>query len=169
MKVNVDEIEINEISTERLNEYLDLVSLVKSNMEHPEWLGDFSKEDYLELIKNGSHIYGWFYNNELIAAGVLIPSTKHNLDKFFSSELNYEEVVDFGPQMVHIKYIGNHLQSQIIDYLEIKSLELGYKYALSTIHPDNIYSIKNLINSNFKDIGFIELKRGPRKIYRKKF
>ena len=29
-----------------LDEYLWLYNYVRDNMEHPEWLGDFSKEDF---------------------------------------------------------------------------------------------------------------------------
>lgn len=42
---------------------------------------------------------------------------------------------------------------------------LGYKYAVSTIHPDNIYSINNLEKDNFKCIGTKKFKRGIRNIY----
>ena len=34
-----------------LDEYIEFREKVKKNMEHPEWLGDFSKEDLLDAIK----------------------------------------------------------------------------------------------------------------------
>lgn len=70
--------------------------------------------------------------------------------------------------MVHPDYIGNGLQSIILEYLQRKSKEQNYKYAISTIHPDNIYSIRNFVNNNFEILGTIELKRGPRNVYRKR-
>ncbi len=167
MKIDLRELELKEISEIELDNYLSLISDVKNNMEHPEWLGDFSKEDYINLIKNNAHIYACIYNDELIAAGVLIPSSEKDLNKFLSQDLNHMEVVDFGPEVVHPNYVGNGLQDRIIKFLEKKSIEFGYKYGLVTIHPDNIYSIKNLINNGFLEIGYVELKRGPRKIYRK--
>ena len=30
-----------------LDEYIEFREMVKQNMEHPEWLGDFSKEDLI--------------------------------------------------------------------------------------------------------------------------
>lgn len=44
---------------------------------------------------------------------------------------------------------------------------LGYKYAASTIHPDNIYSITNFIKDNFEHKNTKTFKRGIRNIYLK--
>ena len=44
----------------------------------------------------------------------------------------------------------------------------NYNYALVTVHPDNIYSINNILKDDFKLISTINLKRGPRNIYIKK-
>ena len=168
MKIDIKKLVVEQIKENRLEEYIDLLTKVKKSMEYTEWLGDFSKEDYIFLINNNSQIYAWFYGNQMIAAGVIIPSRPKDLDKFFSSDLNYKEVIDFGPEMVHPDYIGNGLQNIILNYLQRKSKEQNYKYAISTIHPDNTYSIRNFVNNNFEILGSIELKRGPRNVYRKK-
>jgi len=167
MKIDIKNIEKDFIIEKDLDDYLELVLLVKSTMEHPEWLGEFSKEDYIRILNNGGYIRVFMYNNELIAAGVLIPSTQKELDKFLSSELIYSEVIDYGPQMVHPEYVGNGIQTMIIKDLDFISREKGYKYALATVHPDNIFSINNLLKNHFIKIGDVQLKRGPRNIYRK--
>ena len=46
-------------------------------------------------------------------------------------------------------------------------LPLDYKYAASTIHPDNIYSITNFIKDNFEHKNTKTFKRGIRNIYLK--
>lgn len=168
MKIDINKLVVKLIEENSLDEYMNLVTTTKKSMEHPEWLGDFSKEDYINLLKNNSKIYSWFYCNKMIAAGVMIPARQKDIEKFFSIDLNYKEVIDFGPEMVHPDYIGNGLQSIILEYLQRKSKEQNYKYAISTIHPDNIYSIRNFVNNNFEILGTIELKRGPRNVYRKR-
>ena len=40
-----------------LDEYIKFKEYVKSYMEHPEWLGDFTKEDLEKLLKNNSKIW----------------------------------------------------------------------------------------------------------------
>ena len=59
----------------------------------------------------------------------------------FGLDLNYREVVDYGPMFVNPKYVGNKLQYQMLQKIDKYSKMLGYKYAVGTIHPDNKYSI----------------------------
>lgn len=169
MKININEISSSFLKIEDIDSYLELVTLVKSKMSNPEWLGDFSKDDYISLLNNGSLIKTYQYNGMLIGAGVLIPSTEKDLSKFLSSDLDYKTVIDYGPQMVHPDYTGNGIQRMIIKDLDLIARSYGYKYALATIHPDNLISINNLLKNDFVLIGDVILKRGPRNIYRKEF
>lgn len=167
MKIDINKLKVEKLNLNRLNQYLELYENVKKCMKYPEWLGDFSRDDYIHLLNNGSTIFIWIYNKKIIAAGMLIPSKEKDLIKFFSQDLNYKEVIDFGPELVDINYIGNGLQDKIIKYLEKYAKEKGYRYGISTVHPDNFYSIRNLEKNEFKNIGTIELKRGTRNVYRK--
>lgn len=150
-----------------LDKYIQFRELVKENMEHSEWLGDFSKEDLDLLLKQNSKIWIYYIENEPVCSMMLIPSTKKSLDKF-EMDLDYKTVVDYGPMFVNPKYIGNGLQYQMLKELDRYCLNLGYKYAAGTIHPDNIYSINNLLKDDFKQINQKEFKRGIRNIYLKK-
>ena len=150
-----------------LDEYIIFRDQVKEKMEHPEWLGDFSKEDLLKLLNNNSKIWIYYINNEPVCSMMLIPSTKKTLTKF-EINLDYHEVVDYGPMFVNFKYIGNKLQYQMLKEIDEYCLNLGYKYAVGTVHPDNFYSINNLLK-DFKYVNKKELKRGPRNIYLKNY
>ena len=81
--------------------------------------------------------------------------------------VNYEEVIDFGPEAVHPDYIGNGLQSDVIQYLEKAAVKNGYKHGLGTVDPDNIYSIHNLLVNNFEIATRVFLSRGTRDVLRK--
>ena len=85
-------------------------------------------------------------------------------------ELNLKanEVVDYGPMFVNPKYVGNGLQYQMLKRLDQFCQSKGYKYAAGTIHPDNVFSIKNIEKDNFIFQSSKEFKRGPRNIYLKK-
>lgn len=39
-----------------LNDYLKLYKYVRDNMEHPEWLGTFTKEEIEEILHAGGKI-----------------------------------------------------------------------------------------------------------------
>ena len=98
---------------------------------------------------------------------MLIPSTAKDITKF-ELDLDYREVADYGPMFVNPKYVGHGLQHQMLQVLDNYCINNNYKYAISTIHPDNIYSINNLEKDNFKYKNKKEFKRGIRNIYVKK-
>ena len=151
-----------------LDEYIAFRDLVKKNMEYPEWLGDFSKDNLVNMLNNVSKIWIFYKNNEPVASMMLIPSDEDALRKF-GLDLNYRDVVDYGPMFVNPKYVGNKLQYQMLQKIDKYSKSLGYKYAVGTIHPDNKYSINNLVKAGFELKGTRTFKRGVRNIYLKEF
>lgn len=151
-----------------LDEYIEFRELVKSNMEHPDWLVDFKREDIEMLLKNNSKIWIYYYGNEPVCSMMLIPSDEKALKKF-DLTIKYQEVVDYGPMFVNPKYVGNGLQYQMLQELDNYSKNLGYKYAATTVHPDNIYLIRSLLKDKFIFKGMKEFKRGTRNIYLKEF
>ena len=178
MKIDKSQLIIKKLTENELDIYLEYIAYVKVNMEHPEWLGNFSKEDLAFLMNNNTEIYIWTFGenlekpftdiNQFVGSGIIIPSTQKDLEKFLQIDSNFEEVIDMGPEAVHPDYIGNGLQSDIIIYLENVAKEKGYKYALGTVAPDNIYSIRNLLKNDYEIVARVELKRGTREVLRKK-
>ena len=150
-----------------VDKYIEYRENVKKEMKEPDWLGDFSKDDILYMLDNNSKIWMYFKDEEFICSMMLIPSTKKDLDKF-GIDLDFNEVVDYGPMFVNPKYVGNSLQYQMLKELDEYSSNKGYKYAISTVHPNNIYSINNLIKDGFELVGNRIFTRGERNIYYKK-
>ena len=151
-----------------IDKYIEFREKVKENMEYKEWLGDFSKEDIINLLKNNSKIWIYYKDEEPVCSMMLIPSDEESTKKL-ELNYNYKEIVDYGPMFVNKKYVGNGLQYQMLKELDKYAVEKGYKYAASTIHPDNVYSINNLEKDNFKYQRTKEFKRGVRNIYLKTF
>lgn len=149
-----------------IDKYIDFREQVKKYMEYPEWLGDFSKKDLTKMLKNKSKIWIYYLNNEPVCSMMLIPADEKALLKF-ELDLNFKEVIDYGPMFVNHKFIGNGLQFQMLKKLDEYCVNIGYRYAIGTIHPNNFYSINNLVKDNFELINTKELKRGIRNIYLK--
>ena len=147
-----------------LDKYIEFREKVKENMEYPEWLGDFTKKDLENLLQNKSKIWIYYKDGIPVCSMMLIPATKNTLKKF---DLNYkeQEVINYGPMFVNPHNIGMNLQYQMLQELDKISKEKGYKYAIVTVHPENIYSIRNLEKDNFSYLATKKLNRGPRKIY----
>ena len=162
--INIENLSV--IEKINIDKYLEFRKEVKLNMECPEWLGDFTKEDLEELLKKDSKIWIYYKEETPVCSMMLIPATKESLK---SLQLNYkeQEVVDYGPMFVTSKYIGNNLQYQMLTELDQISKKKDYKYAVVTVHPNNIYSIINLEKDNFKLLNTKQFERGIRNIYLK--
>lgn len=161
MKLKDLYVKINDI-----DEYINFREMVKKNMKDPLWLGDFSKEDLIDMKNNNSIIWIYYLDDNPVCSMMLIPSKKEDLEKF-EIDLDYKETVDYGPMFVNPKYIGNNLQYQMLEELDKYSSNLGYKYGVTTVHPDNIYSINNILKNNFILVEKKEFARGVRNIYLK--
>ena len=147
-----------------LDEYIKIREEVKSTMEHPEWLGNFTKEEIENLLSNGSKIWVYFDGEIPVCSMMFIPATEKDMIKF-NIDKDYREVGDYGPMFVNYDYLGHGFQLQMLKVEDKYSKNHGCNYASSTIHPDNIFSINNFIKDDFKQIGFREFSRGPRNIY----
>ena len=144
-----------------IENYIKYMDEVKKNMNYPDWLGDFKKGDLTEMLKGQAKIWMYFLEDEFVCSMMLIKAEEKTLQKF-NIKLNVNDVIDYGPMFVNPKYVGNKLQYQMLCELDSYCLKLGYKYAIGTIHPENMYSINNLVKDNFVKIDEIELKRGKR-------
>lgn len=149
-----------------IDEYIGFRDKVKESMMYPEWLGDLSKNDITAMLNNNSKIWIYYLDKEPVCSMMLIPADVDALKKF-NLDLDYKLVADYGPMFVNSKYHGNRLQYQMLKELDNYCNNLGYKYAIGTVHPDNIYSINNLIKDNFVLKGTKDFKRGIRNIYLK--
>ena len=162
--INIENLSV--IEKINIDKYLEFRKEVKLNMECPEWLGDFTKEDLEELLKKDSKIWIYYKEETPVCSMMLIPATKESLK---SLQLNYKEqdVVDYGPMFVNTKYIGNNLQYQMLKELDQISKKKGYNSAVVTVHPNNISSIRNLEKDNFKLLNTNQFERVIRNIYLK--
>ena len=166
MKITLDKLTMKDKNID-IDEYLNFREEVKKYMEHPEWLGDFSKEDIAYMLSHDSKIWMYYQNQEPVCSMMLIPADEKALSKF-EIDLDYHKVADYGPMMVGYNYLGNHLQYQMLKTLDKYCLDHNYLYAAATIHPDNIYSINNLVKDEFELVNQKTFTRGIRNIYLKK-
>ena len=170
MNIEVITLKLEEFTCIRENididKYIEFRENVKNNMKHSDWLGDFSKVDLTNLVNNKSKIWVYYFNNEPVCSMMIIPADEKSLSKL-DLDLNYKDVVEYGPIFVNPKYVGKGLQYQMFLKLDEYCYELGYKYAVGTVHPDNIYSINNFIKDKFIFFNQKEFKRGIRDIYLK--
>ncbi len=156
-----EKFELKEITNE---DYIDYYNNIKQNMKNSQWLGDFDVEKLEEVLKSGGKLFNYFNENELVCSVMYMESSQKTVDKF---KLNYDYtlVAGCGPIMVSPKYIGSGYQNKMLLKLEKYCNSLGKKYLLTTVYPENEYSIKNFLKNEYKFIKQVEFKRGKRNLY----
>ncbi|BBI34496.1 GNAT family N-acetyltransferase [Cohnella abietis] len=110
-------------------------------------------EQYLYThIQEKGEIYGAYLNGELVAYSVLaFPGlSESNLGREFGvpeEELPY--VASLDATIVHESARGLGLQRYFHRLREQRARENGYRHLYSTVHPQNLVSIKNLESEGF--------------------
>lgn len=151
-----------------LENYILCREEVKKHMEHPEWLGDFSKQELIDLLNTTAKLWLYFKEEEIVCSMMVLKAIQKDIDKF-GVTVSPEEAIDYGPMFVSPKYQGHGLQLQMLKELESFAKQKKIKFAITTVHPENQYSIKNIEKNGFKKVGKKILKRGERNIYLKRF
>lgn len=150
-----------------IDSYLEFRKYIKENMKKPEWLRDLSKEDLIDLLNRGSKVWIYYMDNTIVCSMMLIPADKKLLRKL-GVDYDSQEVADYGSMFVNPKFIGNKLQYQMLNFLDEYCIKQGYKYAVTTIDPNNIYSIRNILNDGFEFYNIKVFTRGVRNVYLKR-
>lgn len=153
--------DLQEVSNNvNLDDYLSLYQYVREHMENPEWLGTFTREEIVDILKIGGRIW-LYYDNEIpVCSMFYIPATNKSLKKH---HIDYDESItgSLGPIMVRCEYVGNGLQKQMQDVLNKYVKEIGKEHMFTKAHSDNIYSIRNILNDGYKVVDEYMSNRGP--------
>lgn len=153
--------DLKEISNNvNLDEYLYLYNYVRDNMEHPEWLGTFTKKEIEDILKIGGKIWMYYDKNIPVCSIFYIPTSNKSLRKH---NIDYDEEItgSLGPVMVRHEYVGNGLQTQMMNILNEYVKSIGKTHMFTKAHSDNIYSIKNILKDGYKVIDEYINERGP--------
>ncbi len=153
--------DLKEITNEvNLDEYLWLYNYVRDNMEHPEWLGTFTKNEIKDILNIGGKIWMYYDKDTPVCSVLYIPASNKSLRKH---NIEYDEKVtgSLGPIMVRKEYVGNGLQTEMLKVLNNYVKSIGKEHMFTKAHSDNIYSIRNILKDGYKVIDKYENERGP--------
>lgn len=163
MKLN----ELKEISNDvNLEEYLYLYNYIRDNMEHPEWLGTFTEEEIKDILKIGGKIWMYYDKDIPVCSVFYIPTSNKSLRKH-NVEYDEKDTGSLGPIMVRQEYVGNGLQTAMLEVLDNYVKSIGKTHMFTKAHADNIYSIRNILKNGYKIVDEYENERGPMKAFAK--
>lgn len=143
-----------------LSKIMEVMEEGKQSVKAAEW---FSADDETfirdVLSKNGFIIGAWEKESEEMAGffSVVFPDKEENLGKY--AGLSGEEltkVVYMDSAVVRVKYRGNKLQKQMLEAAEkelaelLKRNGLDCQYRMCTVHPENVYSLQNMVKNGYE-------------------
>ena len=144
------DIQIRKISMEELDKYLEFSHIVKEQMCQNDWFFLDPDEEVREMMEHDRVGIWLAEDGDRIAAVFCI--VYPGLDAFnigydlgFSEE-ELKQVVHMDTAAVHPDYRGRGLQNRMMLHAE---QELGGRILLCTIHPDNRYSLNNVLKLGY--------------------
>lgn len=144
------DIQIRKIGKEEVHKYLEFLHEVKALMEQDEWFFLDPDEEVYEMMEQDAMGIWLAQDGERIAAVfcVVYPGMKEfNLgyDLGFSED-DLHRVVHMDTVAVHPDYRGQGLQHRMMLHAE---QELTGRILMCTIHPDNKYSLNNVLKQGY--------------------
>ena len=149
-----------------IDEYLAFYKYVRDNMEHPEWLGTFTKEEVIEILGIGGKIWMYYDNETPVCSMFYMPTTNKSLRKH-NVETDESETGAAGPVMVSKEYVGHGLQLQMMKKMDEYAASIGKIHMFTKAHADNIISIKNIYKDGYKLVHEYENERGRNQAFAK--
>lgn len=147
--------------------YMNFYNSIVEKLPDKTWLGTFKKETLQDLLSKNGKIWIWINNDDIVCSIMYIDATQESLQKLNVENGKPEEYGECGAVLVNEKYRGNKLQLQMLDFFTDYVKKINKKYIITTVHPDNIYSINNFKKNNYICIKSILLHRGKRNLYLK--
>ena len=127
---------------------------VKRGMNHRSWLYLDPPEVVREMVSDRTMEFWLALDEEYIAAvfSVLYPGLdgyNYGYDLGLS-EQELRQVIHMDTAAVHPDYRGHGLQARMVNLAESALSGKGKKILLCTVHPDNRYSLNNMLSQGYE-------------------
>ena len=134
--------------------FLDLVEAVREGMDHKEWFYLDSPEDVTDWMNSGK-MKLWLAEDGDKTAAVFTTTTPGRDPSNYGYDLDFSEdmldmVVNMDTAAVNPEYRGHGLQNRMLLLAEEEAAKDGPKILLCTVHPDNQYSLNNVIKHGYQ-------------------
>lgn len=151
--------------------FIELLSHVKQNMEHKEWLYLDAPDEVREMMRNGTMSL-WIAEDGRRIVGAfdalnpkLAPFNYGYIIGLDGKDLL--RVVNMDTAVVHPDYRGHGLQKRMMRQAEMELAKSGRCILLCTVHPHNHYSLSNLLSQGYTICKTVALYGSERHLLRK--
>ena len=155
MKLEQSKIIYKPLGKESIPQLLEIqeetFKFAEANNVDPDFLRRNTYETLAVCFGEGSLVLGAYYENELIAFGILYYAgkTEENLAKDIDDVCDITTNANVKLTIVRPNYRGNSLQYQLISWLEEFAKNEGFIWLSSTVSPANPWSQANLKRCGF--------------------
>lgn len=134
--------------------FIELLQFTWKRMDHPDWLYLDDPSEVREMMSNGTMKLWVAMDGERLAAAfdILIPgldSFNYGYDLGFSKEALLR-TVNMDTIVVHPDYRGQGLQRLLMKEAELWAVAQGYQTLMCTVHPDNSFSLNNMLKLGYR-------------------
>lgn len=156
-------------SLHNIPEIMKLMDYARRTVTPKEWFVDDTQEYMEYLIKKDGFIVLAYPENKSSLAGFFAIKFPGNTESNLGHHLNFQkeqllQCAHMDSAVVYSDYRGNHLQSQMAAVAENLLQQLPYRYLFATIHPDNKFSLNNMISCGYEIITTTKLYGGLQRV-----
>ncbi len=154
-----DDITFTPIDIGRIGEAMDFQAMIIEKMENKDFFTPLTKQEFVTPIKGRDNVYFLKYKNELIG---LVVSTCDIPEVLSEYRIPSNNVMLIDSIMIKEDFRGFGLQKQALSLLEKRARELDLEGLVATVHPKNIYSLRNFLEMNYSILHSAFLHGGER-------
>ena len=138
---------------EDIEQFNDLLRFVRDSMEHKEWFYLDPPEQVLSMMEEGiMDLWVAMDGKKMVAAFDLLRPGEREFNYGYDLVLTEEElplVINMDSAAVHPEYRGLGLQQRLIQCAEEMLSKEGRRILLCTVHPDNRFSLQNVLKQGY--------------------
>lgn len=147
------ELTIRKGTTEDTENLICFLQEVRRGMVNQEWLYLDDPEEVRRALADGTmQLWVAVYGNQFAGIfDILIPGLaeyNYGYDLDFKRE-DLLRVIHMDTAAVHPDYRGQGLQKRLMQEAEQYATEIGGRILLTTVHPDNHYSLNNILQQGY--------------------
>ena len=151
--------------------FIQLLASVKQSMEHKEWLYLDPPDEVRRMMRSGIMSLWVAVDGERMvgAFDVLFPKYE-SFNYGYVAGLSEEElisVVNMDTVVVDPAYRGMGLQQRLMQRAEEDLKQTGNHILMCTVHPDNRYSLKNVLSQGYTICQTVDMYGSVRHVLRK--
>lgn len=153
-----------QLGPEYIDEIVAMQKRVHKQMLHKNWFVCDSGDDIEEMLLGGGAMFGVLNSKQEFIASRYVSTpgdSQDNLAHHLTTPIDLSEVMILESTVVDPKYRGNRLQKIMLDIAHDHAERSGYRHLLSTVSPENVYSLYNVMTLGLKI-------RALRKLYQTK-